>query len=122
MSNDENASKQDEADASPNKESGHVEGAPNANNPPLTASPNDPFLHEKRKYQLDIEQLKLELARKERDNVRKQNILERKLATVKDSVASQRNHIAKLEADRRAVETEIKAKLRGPHAAINRRR
>ncbi len=37
MSDDENPSKQAEADASPNVERDHVEGAPNANNPPLTA-------------------------------------------------------------------------------------
>jgi hypothetical protein len=47
MSDDKNPSKQADADASPNVEPDHVEGAPNANNPPLTASPNDLFLQEK---------------------------------------------------------------------------
>jgi hypothetical protein len=37
MSDDNNPSKQAEADASPNVEPDHVEGAPNANNLPLTA-------------------------------------------------------------------------------------
>ena len=43
MCDDDNPSKQAEADASPNVERDHVEGAPNANDPPLTASPNDLF-------------------------------------------------------------------------------
>jgi hypothetical protein len=43
--------------------------------------------------------------------------LERELATVKDTVSSQRNRIAKLEADRRALETELKAKLRSAQLA-----
>jgi hypothetical protein len=112
MSEDENSSKQAEADASPNVEPDHVEGAPNANNPPLTASPNNLFFQEKSKHQLRVEKLNLELARKETDNVGKQAILERKLATVKDTALSQRNCIAKLEADRRAPGTKLKAKLR----------
>jgi hypothetical protein len=48
MSDDNNPSKQAEADASPNVEPDHhVEGAPNANNSPLTASPNDFFCRKK---------------------------------------------------------------------------
>ena len=109
MSDDENPSKQAEADASPNVERDHMEGAPGTNNPPLTASPDDLFLEEKSKHQLRVEKLNLELARKEADNVRKQAILERKLATVKDTALSQRNRIAKLEADRRAPRTKRKA-------------
>jgi hypothetical protein len=48
MSDDENAPKQAKADASPNVEPGHVEGVPNANNPPLTASPNKHLLSSNR--------------------------------------------------------------------------
>jgi hypothetical protein len=112
MSNDENPSKQAQADASPNVEPDHVEGAPNANNPPLTASPNDLFLQEKSKHELRAEKLNFESARKEADNVRKQAILKRKLDAVKHTVATQRNRISKLEASRKALETELKAKLR----------
>jgi hypothetical protein len=117
MTNDDNESKQAEADASPNEESAYVEGAPNANNPPLTASPNDLFLQEKSKHQARVEKLNLDLARKEVDNVRKQAISERKLATVKDTVSSQRTRLAKLEADRKALETNLKAKLRSTQLA-----
>jgi hypothetical protein len=49
MSNDENASKHAESEASPNVETDHVEGAPTADNPPATAGPNDSFLDEKSK-------------------------------------------------------------------------
>jgi hypothetical protein len=117
MSDDENPSKQAEADASPNVEPGHVEGVPNTNNPPLTASPNDLFLQEKSKHELRVEKLNLESARKGADNVRKQVILERKLATVRHTVQSQRNRIAKLEAGRKALETKLKAKLRSAQLA-----
>jgi CII-binding regulator of phage lambda lysogenization HflD len=44
-------------------------------------------------------------------------MLERKLATVNHMVASQRNRIAKLEADRKALGTELKAKLRSAQLA-----
>jgi hypothetical protein len=77
MSDDKNPSKQAEADTSPNVEPDHVEGAPNANNLPFTASPNDLFLHEKSKHQLRVEKLNLELARMEADSVRKQAILKK---------------------------------------------
>ncbi len=63
MSDDENASKQAEADASPNVETDHVEGAPTADNPPATAGPNGSLSDEKSKHWLCVEQLKLELAR-----------------------------------------------------------
>jgi hypothetical protein len=67
-----------------------MEGAPNANNPPLTADANGLFLQEKSKHQLRVEKLNLELARKEEaDNVQKQAILERKLATLKDIESTQ---------------------------------
>ncbi len=72
MSNNENASKQAESDASPNVEPDHVEGAPTADNPPATAGPNDSFLDEKSKHQLRVQQLRIELERKEADNIRKQ--------------------------------------------------
>jgi hypothetical protein len=88
-----------------------VEGAPNANNLPLRASPNHLFLEEKINHQLCVKKLNLELARKEADNVRKQAILERKLATRKDTVASQGNCIAELDADWTVLETNLKAKL-----------
>ena len=117
MRDDDNPSKQAEVDASPNEESAYVQGAPNANNLPLTASPNDLFLQEKSMHQLRVENLNFELARKETDNVRKQAISDRKLATVKGTVSSQRNRIAKLDADRKAVETELKAKLRSAKLA-----
>jgi hypothetical protein len=95
-----------------------VEGASHANNPPLTASPNDIFLGEKIKHELRcVERLNLELARKKADNVRKQAKRERKLATVEDTVSSQRNRIAELDADRRALETDLKAKLRSVQLA-----
>jgi hypothetical protein len=114
MSNDENASKQAESDASPNVEPDHVEGAPTADNPPATAGPNDSFLDEKSKYRLRVEQLKLELAQKEADNIRKQATLEKKIS----GVANERNHISKLEADRKATETDLlKAKLRSAQLA-----
>jgi hypothetical protein len=47
MSNDENASKQDESDASPNVEPDHVEGAPTADNPPAKAGANNSLSDEK---------------------------------------------------------------------------
>jgi hypothetical protein len=87
MSDDKNPPKQAEAEASPNEESTYMEGALYANNPPLTASPKDLFLQEKSEHQLRVEKLNLELARKEADNFRKQATLERKLATVKDTVS-----------------------------------
>ena len=59
MSNDENASKQAESDASPNVEPDHVEGAPTADNPPATAGPNDSFLDEKSNHRLRVQQLEL---------------------------------------------------------------
>ena len=77
MRDGDNPSKQAEVDASPNEESAYAQGAPNANNLPLTASPNDLFLQEKSMHQLRVENLNFELARKETDNVRKQAILDR---------------------------------------------
>jgi hypothetical protein len=50
MSDNKKPSKQAEADASPNEESANVEGAPNANNPLLTFSPNDLYLRETSKH------------------------------------------------------------------------
>jgi hypothetical protein len=61
MSDNENASKQAEVGALPNVEPDHVEAAPNANNLPLTASPNDLFLQEKSKHQLCVEKLNLKI-------------------------------------------------------------
>jgi TolA-binding protein len=117
MSNNEKASKQAESDASPNVEPGHhhVEGGPD--NPPATAGPNDSLSDEKRKHQLRVEQLKLELARNKADNICKLATLEKRLAGLKDKVANQRNRISKLEADRKATETELKAKLRSAQLA-----
>jgi hypothetical protein len=48
-----------------------------ANNPPATAGPNDSFLDEKSKHRLRAKQLKLESARKEANNIRKQATLEK---------------------------------------------
>jgi TolA-binding protein len=117
MSNYENESKQNESDASPNVETDHVEGAPTADNPPTTAGPNDSFLDEKSKYRLCVEELKLELARTKADSIRKQTTLETRLAGFKGTLANQRNRISKLEADRKATETELKAKLRSAQLA-----
>ena len=53
-------SKQAEADVSPNVEPDHVEGTSPADNPPLTAGPNNSFLEEKRKHRLRVELFVLE--------------------------------------------------------------
>jgi hypothetical protein len=71
MSNDENASKQAESDASPNVEPDHVEGAPTADNPPATAGATDSLSDENSKHRLRVEQLKLELVRNEADTLEK---------------------------------------------------
>jgi hypothetical protein len=72
MSNDKNASKQAESDASPNVEPDHVEGAPTTNSPPPMAGPNDSFSNKKSKHRLHAKQLKLEfLARNKANNIRK---------------------------------------------------
>jgi hypothetical protein len=117
MSNDENASKQAEADASPNVEPDHVEGASTADNPPPTAGPNDSFLDEKSKLKVRVEQLKLELARKDADHIRKQATFDKRVTGYKDTVANQRNRNSKLELDRKATEAELKAKLRSAQLA-----
>jgi hypothetical protein len=111
VSNNENAS-QAESDTSPDVEPDHVEGAPTADNPPATAGPNDSFLDEKSKHRLRVQQLKLDSARKEAENICKQATLEKRLVGYyKDTVAAQRNNNSKLEADRKATETELKVKL-----------
>ncbi len=117
MSNDKNTSKQAEADPSPNVEPDHVEGAPTANNPPARAGPNDSFLDEKSKLKVRVEQLKLELARKDADHIRKQATFDKRVTGYKDTVANQRNRNSKLEADRKATEAELKAKLRSVQLA-----
>ncbi len=117
MSNGENTSKQAQSVASPNVEPDHVEGAPTADNPPATAGPNDSLSDEKSKQQLRVEQLKLELARNEADHIRKLATLEKRVTGLKETVANQRNRISKLEADRKATETELKAKLRSVQLA-----
>ncbi len=117
MSNDENTSKQAQSDASPNVEPDHVEGAPTADNPPATAGPNDFLSDEKSKHRLRVEQLKLELARNEADHIRKLATLEKRVTGLKETVANQCNCISKLEADRKATETELKAKLRSVQLA-----
>jgi hypothetical protein len=62
MRDDDNPSKQAEVDAWPNEESAYVQGAPNANNLPLTASPNDLFLQEKSMHQLRVEKSQLRIS------------------------------------------------------------
>jgi hypothetical protein len=111
MSNGGNTSKQAESNASPNVEPDHVEGAPTADNPPATAGPNHSLSNEKSKHRLHAEQLKLELARNEADNIRNLATLEKILVGLKDRVANQRNRISNLKAGRKATETELKAKL-----------
>jgi predicted phage-related endonuclease len=112
MSNNENAS-QAESDTSPDVEPDHVEGAPTADNPPATAGPNDSFLDEKSKHRLRVQQLKLDLVHKEAENFCKQTALEKRLLVgYEDTVATQHNRISKLEADQKATETQLKAKLR----------
>jgi hypothetical protein len=59
----------------------------------------------------------LELACKELDNLWRQATSDRKLATVKHTVLSQGNHIAELDAGQRALQTELKAKLRSAQLA-----
>jgi predicted phage-related endonuclease len=113
MSNEENTSKQAQSDASPNVEADHVEGASTADNPPATAGPNDSLPDEKSKH------LKLELARKEADHIRKLATLAKRVTGLKETVVNQRNRISKLEADRKATETELKAKLRSVQLAAN---
>jgi hypothetical protein len=66
----------------------------------------------KKVNRLRVEQLKLELARNEADHIRKLATLEKRVTGLKETVANQRNRISKLEADRKATETELKAKLR----------
>jgi hypothetical protein len=117
MSVDENPTEQAEADVSPNQESADTEGASNATKPPPTAIPNDRFLAEKLKLQLCVEKLNLEVARKESDNVRRKNTTDRKLANSKETVSSLRIRVAELDAARRALETELKAKLRSAQLA-----
>jgi TolA-binding protein len=94
-----------------------VEGAPTADNPPATAGPNDSFLDEKSKHRLRVEQLKLELARNEADHIRKLATLEKRVTGLQETVANQRNRISKLEAGRKATETELEAKLRSVQLA-----
>jgi peptidoglycan hydrolase CwlO-like protein len=89
-----------------------VEGAPTADNPAATAGPNDSLSEKKSKHRLCVEQLKLELARNVSDHIRKLATLEKRVTGLKEMVASQRNRISKLEADRKATETKLKAKLR----------
>jgi hypothetical protein len=117
MSNGENASKQAKSDASPDVEPDHVEGALTANNPFGKAGPSESFLDEKSKRRLRVQQFKLDSARKEAENFRKQTTLKKRLVEYKDMVATQRNHISKLEVDRKATETELKAKLRSAQLA-----
>jgi TolA-binding protein len=94
-----------------------VEGAPTADIPAATASPNDSLSDEKSKHQLRVEQLKLKLARTEADNIHKLATLEKRLARLEDMVSKQRNRIYKLEPNRKATETELKAKLRSAHVS-----
>jgi hypothetical protein len=82
MSNNENAYKQAESDASLNVEPDHVEGEPTADNPPATAGPDDSFLDEKSKHRLRVQQLKLDPARKEAENIPKQTTLQKKATGV----------------------------------------
>jgi hypothetical protein len=49
--------------------------------------------------------------RKDVDSMRKLTMLEKRLSGYRDTVAAQCNHISKLDADRKAAETELKAKL-----------
>ncbi len=74
-------------------------------------------MQEKSKHELRVEKLNFESARKEADNLQKQAILKRKLDAVKHMVATQRNRVSKLEASRKALETELKAKLRSAQLA-----
>jgi predicted phage-related endonuclease len=119
MINDENTSKQQLSDPSPDVESDHVEAAPTADNITATASPSDSLFDEKSKHRLRVEQLKLELARTEANPnfIRKQATSDKKLSGYRDTVAIQRNRISKLEADRKAIETGLKAKLRSAQLA-----
>jgi hypothetical protein len=117
MSNDENASEQAESDTSPNVEPDHVEGAPTADNQPATAGLNDSLSDEKSKHRLRVEQLKLELARNEANHIRKLATLEKRGVGLKETVVNQRNRISKLEANQKATETELKAKLRSVQLA-----
>jgi hypothetical protein len=112
MINDKNTSKQQLSDPSPDVESDHVEATPTAGNITATASPSDSLFYEKSKHRLRAEQLKLELARKEANFIRKQATLDKRLSECRDTVATQRNCISKLEADRKAIETGLKVKLR----------
>ncbi len=93
MINDENTSKQQLSDPAPDVESDQVEAAPTADNITATASPSDSLFDEKSKHRLRVEQLKLELAQKEADNIRKQATLEKKIG----GVVNERNRISKLE-------------------------
>jgi hypothetical protein len=74
MINDENTTKEQLSDPSPDVESDHVEAAPSANNPTATAGPSDSFC----KHLVRIQQLNLELARKEADNIRRQGTFGKK--------------------------------------------
>jgi hypothetical protein len=117
MIKDKNTSKQQLSDPSPDVESDHVEAAPTADNITATASPSDSLFDEKSKHRLSDEQLKLELARTEADFIQKQATLDKRLSGYRDMVATQRNRISKLEADLKAIETELKAKLRSAQLA-----
>jgi hypothetical protein len=77
-------------------ESDHVKAAPTTDNPPATAGPSNSFFDEKSKHLLHIKQLKLELARKEADNICKHATFKVRLSGYRDTVAAQRNGISQL--------------------------
>ena len=95
----------------------NAEGASNATKPPPTAIPNDQFLAEKLKSEICVEKLNLEVACKDSDNIPRKNTTDRKLATSKETVSSLRICVAELDAARRALKTELKAKLRSAQLA-----
>jgi hypothetical protein len=72
------------------------------------------FLIEKVKKELRVEHVKLELACKDANNMRKLNTLEKRLSGYKDMVATQPNPISKLEVNQKAgvhTETKLNANL-----------
>jgi hypothetical protein len=71
----------------------------------------DSLPDEKSKHRLRVEQLKLKLARNEADHIRKLATFQKRVMGLEETVANQCNRISKLEANRKATETELKAKL-----------
>jgi hypothetical protein len=71
----------------------------------------DSLPDEKSKHRLRVEQLKLKLARNEADHIRKLATFQKRVMGLEETVANQCNCISKLEANRKATETELKAKL-----------